>query len=76
MLSPKDSPRGRLLQRFVRARIVNMVGIDVGLYDFDRHNTIYFFIVSPDEQVYLRYGGRDALEAPLAPLLAPACGPR
>ena len=63
VLSPKDSPRGRLLQRFVRARIVNMVGMDVGLYDFDRHNAIYFFIVSPDEQVYLRYGGRDAVAA-------------
>lgn len=63
MLSPKDSERGRLLQRFVRARIVNLVGIDVGLYDFDRHNAIYFFIVSPDEDVYLRYGGRDAASA-------------
>ena len=40
-----------------------MVGIDVGLYDFDRHNAIYFFIVSPDEQIYLRYGGRDAVSA-------------
>ncbi len=60
MLSRKDSERGRLLQQFVRARIVNMIGIDVGLYDFDRHNAIYFFIVSPDEQIYLRYGGRDA----------------
>ena len=40
-----------------------MVGIDVGLYDFDRHNAIYFFIVSPDERIYLRYGGRDSLSA-------------
>ena len=40
-----------------------MLGIDVGLYDFDRHHSIYFFIVSPDEQVYLRYGGRDAVSA-------------
>ena len=40
-----------------------MVGIDVGLYDFDRHHSIYFFIVSPDEQIYLRYGGRDAVSA-------------
>lgn len=47
----------------MRARIVNLVGIDVGLYDFDRHNAIYFFIVSPDEDVYLRYGGRDAASA-------------
>ena len=40
-----------------------MVGIDVGLYDFDRHHSIYFFIVSPDERIYLRYGGRDAVSA-------------
>ena len=63
MLSPKDSERGRLLQRFVRARIVNMVGIDIGLYDFDRHLSVFFFVVSPDEQIYLRYGGRDAASA-------------
>ena len=63
MLSPKDSPRGRLLQRFVRARIVDMTGIDVGLYDFDPHASIFFFIVSPDEEIYLRYGGRDAVAA-------------
>ncbi len=37
--------------------------IDVGLYDFDWHHSIYFFIVSPDEQIYLRYGGRDAASA-------------
>ena len=42
---------------------MNLVGIDVGLYDFDRHNAIYFFIVSPDEDIYLRYGGRDAAAA-------------
>ena len=40
-----------------------MVGIDVGLYDFDRHNAIYFFIISPDERIYLRYGGRDSVSA-------------
>lgn len=37
-----------------------MTGIDIGLYDYDRHFSIYFFAVSPDEQIYLRYGGRDA----------------
>ena len=42
---------------------MNLVGIDVALYDFDRHNAIYFFIVSPDEDIYLRYGGRDAVSA-------------
>ena len=37
--------------------------IDIGLFDFDWHHSIYFFIVSPDEQIYLRYGGRDAASA-------------
>ncbi len=63
MLSPRDSERGRLLERFVRARITRMNRIDVGLFDFDWHHSIYFFIVSPDEQIYLRYGGRDAVSA-------------
>ena len=63
MLSPRDSERGRLLENFVRARITRMNRIDVGLYDFDFHHSIYFFIVSPDETIYLRYGGRDAASA-------------
>ena len=40
-----------------------MAGIDVGLYDFDPHASIFFFVVSPDEDIYLRYGGRDAIAA-------------
>lgn len=40
-----------------------MTGIDIGLFDYDRHFSIYFFAVSPDEQIYLRYGGRDARSA-------------
>ncbi len=40
-----------------------MAGIDIGLYSWDRHFSIYFFAVSPDEQIYLRYGGRDARSA-------------
>ena len=63
MLSPKDSPRGQLLARYVRARVVDMTGIDIGLYDFDPHASIFFFIVSPEEDIYLRYGGRDAVAA-------------
>lgn len=63
VLSPRDSERGRLLERFVRARITNMHRIDVGLFDYDWHHSIYFFIVSPDERIYLRYGGRDAAAA-------------
>ncbi len=33
--------------------------VDIGLYDYDRHNALYYFIVNSDEQIYLRYGGRD-----------------
>ncbi len=40
-----------------------MKGIDIALFDYDRHNAIYFFILNADEQIYLRYGGRDAASA-------------
>jgi hypothetical protein len=36
-----------------------MEGINLGLFDYDRHNTLYYFILNGDEQIYLRYGGRD-----------------
>src|SRR5215470_9991669 len=52
-----------LMQKFVLARIVAMDGIDIGLFDYDRHNALYFFILNADEQIYLRYGGRDAEDA-------------
>jgi hypothetical protein len=51
------------MQKFVLARIVAMDGIDIGLFDYDRHNALYFFILNADEQIYLRYGGRDAEDA-------------
>ncbi len=34
--------------------------IDIGLFDYDRNNTLYFFILNADEQIYMRYGGRDS----------------
>lgn len=37
-----------------------MAGINIGLFDFDRHNALYYFIMNADEQIYMRYGGRDA----------------
>jgi serine protease Do len=61
--TPKNSPRGQLMQKFVLARILAMDGIDIGLFDYDRHNALYFFILNADEQIYLRYGGRDAEDA-------------
>lgn len=40
-----------------------MDGIDIGLFDFDRYNTLYFFVLNAEEQIYLRYGGRDVQSA-------------
>jgi hypothetical protein len=37
-----------------------MDDVDLGLFDYDRHNTLYFFALNADEQIYLRYGGRDS----------------
>jgi hypothetical protein len=34
--------------------------IDIGLFDRDWNNTLYYFILNADEQIYLRYGGRDS----------------
>ena len=63
MLTEKDTKRGRLLQQYVTARITRMDGINIGLFDYDRYNTLYFFVLNADEQVYLRYGGRDVRSA-------------
>ena len=60
VLSPTDSPRGKLLSQYVCARITRMDNIDVGLFDRDWNNTLYFFVMNADEQIYIRYGGRDA----------------
>jgi hypothetical protein len=37
-----------------------MDDVDVGLFDRDWNNTLYFFMLNADEQIYMRYGGRDA----------------
>ena len=36
-----------------------MDDVDIALFDRDWNNTLYFFILNEDEQIYLRYGGRD-----------------
>ncbi len=51
------------MSQFVCARITSMAGIDIGLFEFDRHNALYFFVMNADEQIYLRYGGRDSASA-------------
>lgn len=60
MQSPLHSPRGELLQQYVCARITDLRGIDIGLFDYDRNNALYYFIMNADEYIYMRYGGRDA----------------
>ncbi|MAF66386.1 MAG: hypothetical protein CMJ84_12105 [Planctomycetes bacterium] len=51
------------MSQFVCVRITTMAGIDINLFDFDRHNALYFFVLNADEQIYLRYGGRDSASA-------------
>ena len=63
MLSPKNSPLGELLSQYVYLRIVRLDNVDIGLFDYDRNNAIYFFAMNADEQIYLRYGGRDSASA-------------
>ena len=60
VLSPKDSPLGKVLQEYVCVRVVRMDDVDVGLFDHDWNNAIYFFVLNADEQIYMRYGGREA----------------
>ncbi|MBI1353184.1 MAG: hypothetical protein GC160_02475 [Acidobacteria bacterium] len=48
------------MSEYVTARIIRLDEVDFGLFDWDRHNTVYFFVLNADEQIYLRYGGRDA----------------
>ena len=60
MLSPKSSTLGKQLSQYVCVRIVRMDDVDVGLFDRDWNNTLYFFLLNADEQIYMRYGGRDS----------------
>jgi hypothetical protein len=60
VLSPKTSPLGKLLNEYVCVRITRLDDVDVGLFDRDWNNTIYFFLLNADEQIYMRYGGRDS----------------
>jgi hypothetical protein len=48
------------MSQYVCARITRMDDINIGLFDYDRNNTLYYFILNADEQIYMRYGGRDA----------------
>ena len=34
--------------------------VNLALFDHDKYNTLYFYAMNADEQIYLRYGGRDS----------------
>lgn len=52
-----------LEKKFVRLRIVNMYGVDIGLFDFDFDTTFAVVTLNADKQIYSRYGGRDSKSA-------------
>jgi serine protease Do len=60
VLSPKDSPLGKVMSQYVCVRVVRMDDVDIGLFDRDWNNAIYFFVLNGDEQIYMRYGGRES----------------
>jgi len=52
--------RCKVLNEYVCVRVVRMDDVDVGLFDRDWNNAIYFFVFNSDEQIYMRYGGRES----------------
>jgi serine protease Do len=60
------NPKGKLaklLDQYVCVLVDDMTNIDIGLFDFDPDSTLYCFILNSDEQIYMRYGGRDDSDA-------------
>ncbi len=49
-------------REFVRVRVLNMRGVDLGVFDFDYDLDWAALIVTPDEQVIGRFSGRDGTE--------------
>jgi serine protease Do len=49
------------MSQYVCVRIPRMDNVNIGLFDYDRYNTLYFFLMNADEQIYMRYGGRDSV---------------
>src|SRR5687768_3475777 len=49
-----------MMTQYVCVRIPRMDKVDIGLFEHDRYNTLYFYILNADEQIYMRYGGRDS----------------
>jgi serine protease Do len=49
--------------KFVRIRLTRIAGANLRLFEFDFDVTWYLFFLNADEQIYGRYGGRDAVDA-------------
>jgi hypothetical protein len=63
VLTEKSSLRGELMTQYVCVRITSLRGVDLNLFQFDGHNALYYFMMNADEQIYMRYGGRDSKSA-------------
>ena len=48
------------MSRYVCVRVTRMDDVDIGLFERDWNNAIYFFLLNADEKIYMRYGGRDS----------------
>ena len=48
------------MSQYVNVRITRMDDVDIALFERDWNNTLYYFLMNADEQIYMRYGGRDA----------------
>ena len=48
------------MSQYVCVRITRMDDVDINLFEYDRNNPLYFFLMNSDEQIYTRYGGRDS----------------
>ncbi len=48
------------MSQYVCVRVTRMDDVNIALFERDWINTIYYFILNSDEQIYMRYGGRDA----------------
>lgn len=55
-----DAELAELASQFELVRVVNMRGVDLTVFDFDYDLTWAAFFLNADEQVYGRFGGRDA----------------
>ena len=51
------------MSQYILVRIIRMDTVDIGLFEHDRNNTLYFYLMNADEQIYMRYGGRDSTAA-------------